>query len=76
MSKEMDFFVFLLEQYAAYKKTTAEKIIEIWDSKELTEYIYSMYELYHIESIQNAFDDIDRLINEAACSDTASNNKL
>ena len=76
MSKEMDFFIFLLEQYAAYKGTTAEKIIEIWDSKELTEYIYSMYELYHIESIQNAFDDIDRLINEAACSDTASDNKL
>lgn len=31
---------------------------------ELTDYIYNMYELYHIESLQNAFDDIDRLTAE------------
>lgn len=64
MSKEMDFFIFLLEQYAAHKKLTADKVLELWDKLELTDYIYNMYELYHIESLQNAFDDIDRLTAE------------
>ena len=31
---------------------------------ELTDYIYDMYELYHVEAIENAFVDIDRLIVE------------
>jgi hypothetical protein len=30
----------------------------------LTDFIYSMYEIYHIERLENAFDDIDRLILE------------
>ena len=64
MSKEMDFFIFLLEQYAAHKKLTADKVLELWDKLELIDYIYNMYELYHIESLQNAFDDIDRLTAE------------
>ncbi len=64
MSKEMDFFIFLLEQYAAYKELTADKVLEMWDRLELTDYIYNMYERYHIESLQNAFDDIDRLTAE------------
>ena len=64
MSKEMDFFIFLLEQYASHKKLTADKVLELWDKLELTDYIYNMYELYHIESLQNAFDDIDRLTAE------------
>lgn len=64
MSKEMDFFIFLLEQYAAHKKLTADKVLNLWDKLELTDYIYNMYELYHIESLQNAFDDIDRLTAE------------
>lgn len=64
MSKEMDFFIFLLEQYAAHKKLTADKVLELWDRLELTDCIYNMYELYHTESLQNAFDDIDRLTAE------------
>lgn len=31
MSKEMRFFVYLLEYYAENKKTTADRILEIWD---------------------------------------------
>lgn len=64
MSKEMDFFIFLLEQYAAHKKLTVDKVLKLWDKLELTDYIYNMYELYHIESLQNAFDNIDRLTDE------------
>lgn len=64
MSKEMEFFIFLIEQYANYKQKTADVILKEWDSLELTDYIYDMYELYHVEAIENAFVDIDRLIVE------------
>lgn len=64
MSKEMDFFIFLLEQYAKYKNETADKILKQWDESGLTDFIYSMYERYHIEALENAFSDIDRLISE------------
>ena len=62
MSKEIEFFTFLLEQYASYKKTTADIILKKLDDLNLTDYIINMYEMYHSESIQNAFDDIDKLI--------------
>ena len=64
MPKEMDFFIFLLEHYSAYKKSDASKVLEEWDELEITDYIYSMYERYHTEYIGNAFEDIDRLILE------------
>lgn len=61
MSKEMDFFIFLLEQYAQSRGTTADKTLKLWDSLQLTERIYNMYERYHCESLDNAFSDIDLL---------------
>lgn len=64
MSKEMEFFIFLLESYAGYKNTTADKILRQWDKLQLTDFIYDMYEMYHAEAIENAFADIDRLIRE------------
>ncbi len=64
MSKEMEFFIFLLENYAEYKNTTADKVLRSWDDLKLTNYIYDMYELYHIECLENAFKDIDRLVAE------------
>lgn len=64
MSKEMEFFIFLLESYAAYKNTTADEVLKLWDKLKLTDFIYDMYERYHIERIENAFEDTDRLIAE------------
>lgn len=64
MSKGADFFIYLIERYADYKMTTAQKVLEQWDGLGLTEFIYDMYEIYHCERIQNAFDDIDELISE------------
>lgn len=64
MSKEADFFIYLIERYAETKKTTAQHIIKQWDSLKLTEFIYEMYEIYHTERLENAFNDIDRLIIE------------
>ena len=62
MSKEMDFFIFLMEQYAFYKKTTADKVLKKLEELNLIEDIFNMYEMYHIEAIENAYKDIDSLI--------------
>ena len=62
MSKESSFFIYLIERYAAYKQTSADRVLAIWDRLELTDFIYDMYEMYHSERLQNAFDDIDALM--------------
>ena len=68
MSAELEFFSFLLEEYADYQNTTAPEILKIWDETvvfekmTLTEYIMEKYFVYHIEAIENAFKDIDSLI--------------
>lgn len=64
MSEKMDFFIFLIEQYANSCGTTADKVLELWDSLMLTDFIYNMYERYHCEAMENAFSDIDILIEE------------
>ena len=64
MSKPTEFFIYLIERYAAYKNTSADKILALWDKLDLTDFIYDMYEIYHCERLQNAFDDIDSLISE------------
>lgn len=62
MGKEMEFFIFLIENYAEYKNTTADKVLNLWDQLELTDFIYDMYERYHTERIENAYEDIDELV--------------
>ncbi|HAZ97558.1 DUF3791 domain-containing protein [uncultured Treponema sp.] len=65
MTKEMEFFSFLLEQYAFFKKTTADKILNKLDALNLTERVFNMYEMYHSEAIENTFSDIDSMIKDA-----------
>jgi len=62
LSKEFRFFVYLLESYASYKGVTAADALKTLDEKGLTDLIFGMYELYHAESIENAFADIDSYI--------------
>jgi hypothetical protein len=62
MTKEMEFFTFLMEQYAHYKNTTADKVLRQLDELNLTDYVFNMYEMYHIEALENAFADIDKLV--------------
>lgn len=62
MTKEMEFFTFLMEQYAHYKNTTADKVLRQLDELNLTDYVFNMYEMYHIEALENAFTDIDKLV--------------
>lgn len=62
MDKEFEFFVYLIESYAKYKNTDTFHILKTLDEKGKTDFIYNMYELYHSEAIENAYQDIDSLI--------------
>lgn len=62
LDRELTFFAYLLESYAARKGTDAGTVLGLLDEKGLTGYVYGMYELYHSESIENAFADLDSLI--------------
>ncbi len=64
MSKEMEFFIYLIENYAAYKNIGADEVMQKLDELNLTDLIYDMYEMYHQEAIENAYMDIDKLIEE------------
>ena len=62
LAKEFVVFAYLLESYAAQKGTDAGAVLKTLDEKGLTDYVYDMYELYHSESMENAFRDLDSLI--------------
>lgn len=64
MTKEQEFFLYLLELYAAAKDRRSGEILREWDNLGLTELICDMYERYHSEAIENSFEDIDKLILE------------
>ena len=64
MPKEMEFFIYLIENYAAYKNVGADEILNTLDKLNLTDFVYNMYERYHQEAIENAYKDIDELILE------------
>lgn len=62
MSKEMNFFIYLLEKYADKINKNASDILKEWDKLNITQLIYDMYEKYHTETLENAFEDIDKII--------------
>lgn len=64
MSREMQFFIYLIERYAEYKNSTAGDVLTLWDELGISKFIYDLYEIYHCEAIENAFADIDRIIAE------------
>lgn len=60
MSREFRFFIYLLERYAARNGETADKTLDRIKSHGLFDYAVGMYELYHVEDLENAFADLDR----------------
>jgi len=60
LSNKMLFFVYLLEKYAEQKSLPAGEVLKCWQEHGLLDYINGMYEQYHTERIENAFEDIDR----------------
>lgn len=65
MDEEMSFFIYLLEQYAAYKNQFTQDVLNEWNQKNITQKIYDSYWVYHTEALENAFYDIDLLLGES-----------
>lgn len=61
MTEELEFFLFLIERYAAQKGLLTGDVLTDWDRKGITQKIYDSYWEYHTERIENAFADIDHL---------------
>ena len=59
MSKEFRFFIYLLERYAEHLDVTADVAYARLEQKGLVDYAINMYDLYHVEAIENAFEDLD-----------------
>lgn len=62
MSEKMRFFMYLLECYSEYKNMSSADVLKEWEEKEIIEKIYDNYWIYHTERIENAYMDIDSLI--------------
>jgi hypothetical protein len=58
----MRFFIYLLENYGASKGVSGGEMLTRLDAAGLTEFVIGMYDLYHVERLENAFDDIDDLL--------------
>lgn len=64
MSKEMDFFIYLLEAYAHEKGRLASDVLREWERCDAIQEIFDNYLMYHTEVLENAFVDIDRLMEQ------------
>ena len=62
MSEESRYFLYLIEQYAMHKGITGKETLDLFEKQNLVNYIYSMYQTYHTERVNNAIEDIDRKI--------------
>ena len=62
MSKELKFFIFLLETYAYDRNIPTADILRRLEEKNLVQEVYDGYPIYHIERIENAYEDIDSLL--------------
>ena len=65
MGKEFRFFIYLLERYAEHCDESAAETYSRLSNAGLLDYVEGMYELYHVESIDNAFADLDRRLEAA-----------
>lgn len=62
MNSETEFFLFLIERYAQSKGMSSGDVMRLWDEHNLVPYIMDNYFMYHQEAIENAFADIDSMI--------------
>lgn len=62
MDDRQKFFVYLLECYACTKKRSTGEVLEEWDKRGITQYVLDNYLQYHTEAIENAYADIDSML--------------
>lgn len=62
MDEKMKFFMYLIENYADYKNRKTGDVFKEWERFGIISTIYDNYWLYHTEAMENAYADIDSLI--------------
>lgn len=62
MDEEMKFFMYLVEYYASYKNQKTGDVLKEWKNYSIIQKIYDNYWIYHTERIENAYMDIDSLL--------------
>jgi hypothetical protein len=62
LSKEMQFFVFILNNYAVQKGISSKIAYDNFKKAGILQYINEMYFMYHQEAPNNAFRDIDAIL--------------
>lgn len=62
MTDEQKFFVYLLECYACEKGRPTGEILREWDDRGITQQVLDNYLQYHTEPIENAYADIDAML--------------
>ncbi|MDR1505834.1 MAG: DUF3791 domain-containing protein [Treponema sp.] len=63
MTEEARYLLFLTEQYAAVKGLPGSQVFNMLKEKELFSYIHNMFYTYHTERVENAIEDIERVLN-------------
>ena len=62
MSKEFKFFMYLVQYYAWSKNLEPGDVLVTLEEKGLYSLVMDSYDIYHIEMLENAFMDLDSLI--------------
>ncbi|MCD8307072.1 MAG: DUF3791 domain-containing protein [Clostridia bacterium] len=62
MTEEMKYFIYLTEYYANYKGRFTGDLLKEWEEKGILDKIYGCYWIYHCERMENAYEDIDSLM--------------
>ena len=62
LSEEFEYFTYLLKCYAERKNMTAWNVLQEWEKHDIVAKIFKSYWIYHTESMENAFRDIDSLL--------------
>ena len=55
----------MLERYAEHLGVTADVVYRRLEERGLVDYALGMYELYHVEALENAFADLDSRLTRA-----------
>lgn len=62
MSEEMKFFMYLVECYADHKNMKTSEVLNEWEEHGVTQKIYDNYWVYSTERLENAYMDIESLL--------------
>jgi hypothetical protein len=62
MSDEARYLIYLIERYALQKGMSGSDTFALFDTNGLIPSLLKMYYTYHTERVENAIDDIDRML--------------